>query len=98
MWLFIDGSSRLADRKFVFLVSSTISIAELMFALKLFMKGVLLFVLYTCRYNNGEIRLYQLSTGRLLGDIGAHARAINAIHIAQGSGLVGISLFSQLKC
>ncbi|XP_067952093.1 WD repeat-containing protein 54-like [Watersipora subatra] len=38
-------------------------------------------------FGNGEIRIYHLSDGRLLGDIGAHARAINALHIAQGTGL-----------
>lgn len=43
------------------------------------------------RYGNGEIKLFSISHGRLLGEIGAHVRSVNAIHIAQGSGMVSLS-------
>lgn len=36
--------------------------------------------------------MYHLNGGHLLGQIAAHARAVNAIHIAQASGLVCIFL------
>lgn len=43
----------------------------------------------SCSYGDGQIKIFSVSNGALLGDIGAHSRSINALHIAQATGMVG---------
>ena len=45
-------------------------------------------------YCSGQIRVYNLQSGKLGACVNAHARSINAIDVAKDSGMV--SLFSLL--
>lgn len=50
------------------------------------------------RYSDGQVKIYSVSHGTLLGEIGAHSRSINALHIAQATGMVSLLLCKLSFC